>query len=89
MITLPISVDNHRDAEHLKDEWEMLHSILRLSVDALGFSGIAELDHVKFILDHAADRAYDNIQANDKLANTLFSEYTAAKKWADKQGGAA
>jgi hypothetical protein len=89
MITSPLSVDRHRDAEHLKEELEMLHSILRLSVDALELSAIAELDHVKFILDHASERAYTNIATAEKLMNTLFSEYTQAEKWAKRQGDAA
>lgn len=87
MITSPISVDNHRDAEHLKEEFEMLHSILRLCVDSLDLSQIAELDHVKYMLDHAANRAYENIEAADKLVKELFDVYTVASKWADKKGG--
>lgn len=89
MINSPLSVDRHRDAEHLKEELEMLHSILRLSVDALELSAICELDHVKYILDHAAERAYSNIEIADKLVKTLFGEYATAEKWAKHQGGEA
>jgi hypothetical protein len=89
VITLPLSVDRHRNAEQLKEEFEMLHSILRLSVDALELSAIVELDHVKYILDHAAERTYSNIEIAEKLTNTLFDEFSKAEKWAKRQGSEA
>lgn len=68
---------HHREAEHLREELETIHNLLRVCVDSMQLVNVLELIHTTSVLDKLAERTWEAIEPARALENVLFREWTA------------
>lgn len=68
---------HHRDAEHLREELQDIHNLLRVCVDSLELADIPEIEHTVKVLDKLADRTYEATKPAKELETVLFGKWTA------------
>lgn len=73
----------HRDAEHLREELQAIHNLLRVCVDSLYLAKVLDVSCATEVLDSLAERAWEAIAPAKALETALYEEWLV-KVEADK-----
>ena len=66
---------HHRDAEHLREELEAIHNLLRVCVDSMQLVNALELVHTTNVLDSLSERTWEAIAPAKALETVLYEEW--------------
>ena len=66
---------HHREAEHLREELQAIHNLLRVCVDSLQLANVLEVACATEVLDSLAERAWEAIAPAKALETALFEEW--------------
>lgn len=66
---------HHRDAEHLREELEAIHNLLRVCVDSMQLVNALELVHTTNVLDALSERTWEAIAPAKALETVLYEEW--------------